>query len=106
MEEMCKDYVFTIAIENTIHDHYFTEKIINPLVYNTIPIYLGCSNIEKYFPNHVIPLTGNVHIDINAIEYILKNPQKFINMHKINIEMVLNKVNLIKNIETLFDIKT
>jgi hypothetical protein len=106
MEEMCKDYVFTIAIENTIHDHYFTEKIINPLVYNTIPIYLGCSNIEKYFPNHVIPLTGNVHIDISAIEYILKNPQKFINMHKINIEMVLNKVNLIKNIDTLFDIKT
>jgi hypothetical protein len=66
---------------------------------------LGCSNIEKYFPNHVIPLTGNVHIDINAIEYILKNPQKFINMHKIDIQMVLSKVNLIKNIENIFEIK-
>ena len=105
MEEMCKDYVFTIAIENTSHDHYFTEKIINPFVYNTIPLYWGCSNVENYFPNHVVPLTGDIHIDLEAIKFILKNPQQFINRHKIDIEMVLNKVNLIKNIEKLFDIK-
>jgi hypothetical protein len=105
MEEMCKDYVFTIAIENTSHDHYFTEKIINPFVYNTIPLYWGCSKIESYFPNHLIPLTGNIHIDIEAIKFILKNPQQFIDRHKIDIEMVLNKVNLIKNVERLFNIK-
>jgi hypothetical protein len=105
MKEMCKDYVFTIAIENTSHDHYFTEKIINPFVYNTIPVYWGCSKVENYFPNHVIPLTGDIHIDMEAIKFILKNPQQFINRHKIDIEMVLNKVNLIKNIENLFDIK-
>ncbi len=105
MEEMCKDYVFTIAIENTIHDHYFTEKIINPLIYNTIPIYLGCSNIENYFPNHSIPLTGNSQIDIQFIDYILRNPQEFINRHKIDIQLVLSKVNLIKNVENLFEIK-
>jgi hypothetical protein len=64
-----------------------------------------CSKIESYFPNHLIPLTGNIHIDIEAIKFILKNPQQFIDRHKIDIEMVLNKVNLIKNVERLFNIK-
>ena len=105
MEEMCKDYVFTIAIENTSHDHYFTEKIINPFVYNTIPLYWGCSTVENYFPNHVIPLTGNINIDLEAIKLVLKNPQQFIDRHKIDIQMVLSKVNLIKNVDKLFDIK-
>ncbi|MFN9907083.1 MAG: glycosyltransferase family 10 domain-containing protein, partial [bacterium] len=64
MEEMCKDYLFTIAIENTSHDHYFTEKIINPFINNTVPIYWGCKKVDEYFPKHVIRLTGNINRDV------------------------------------------
>ena len=102
MEEMCKDYLFTIAIENTSHDHYFTEKIINPIINNTVPLYWGCKKIEQYFPKHTIQLTGNINRDIITIHTVLRNPNKYINEYKIDQEMVLNKVNLVKNIEQIF----
>ena len=102
MEEMCKDYLFTIAIENTSHDHYFTEKIINPIINNTVPLYWGCKKIEQYFPKHTIQLTGNINRDIITIHTVLRNPNKYINEYKIDQEMVLNKVNLVKNMEQIF----
>jgi hypothetical protein len=104
MEEMCKDYLFTIAIENTSHDHYFTEKIINPFINNTIPIYWGCRKVEDYFPKHTIPLLGNVTKDVAIINNILNDPNKYLQEYKIDQEMVLNKVNLVKNIERIFNI--
>ena len=104
MEEMCKDYMFTIAIENTSHEHYFTEKVINPFINNTIPIYWGCKKIEEYFPKHTIPLTGNITRDIITINSVLRNPNKYVSEYKINQEMVLNKVNLVKNIERIFEV--
>ena len=101
MAEMCENYMFTIAIENTSHDHYFTEKIVNPLLYDTIPLYWGCKKIEDYFPNYSIKLTGNINMDIITIGRVLKNPQYFMEKHKSNVEEVLDKVNLIKNVERL-----
>jgi hypothetical protein len=101
MAEMCDNYTFTIAIENTCHDHYFTEKIINPFMYHTIPLYWGCKKIEEYFPNYSIKLTGNINMDIITIGRVLKNPEYFMTKHKVDIEEVLNKVNLIKNVEKL-----
>jgi NAD-dependent dihydropyrimidine dehydrogenase PreA subunit len=101
MAEMCENYMFTIAIENTSHDHYFTEKIVNPLIYDTIPLYWGCKKIEEYFPNYSIKLTGNINMDIITISRVLKNPQYFALKHKSNVEEVLDKVNLIKNVERL-----
>jgi len=103
MEEMCRDYLFTIAIENTSHDHYFTEKIINPLINNTIPLYWGCKKVEEYFPKQAIRLTGNIGKDMNIICDVLKNQNNYISEYKIDQEMVLNKVNLVKNIERIFD---
>ena len=104
MSEMCKEYAFTIAIENTCHDHYFTEKIINPLIYNTIPIYWGCKKIDEYFPRQAIRLTGNINSDIVLIHRVLRNPQYYMNEYKINREAVLEKINLITNIDKIFDI--
>ena len=98
MSEMCENYTFTIAIENTSHDHYFTEKIVNPFMYHTIPLYWGCKKIEDYFPNYSIKLTGNINMDIITIGRVLKNPEYFRIKHKVDIENVLDKVNLINNI--------
>jgi hypothetical protein len=104
MEEMCKDYLFTIAIENTSHDHYFTEKIINPFINNTVPLYWGCKRVEEYFPKHTIRLTGNITRDVIIIHSVLRNPNKYTAEYKIDQEMVLNKVNLVKNIERIFEV--
>jgi hypothetical protein len=104
MGEMCKEYAFTIVIENTTHDHYFTEKLINPLIYNTIPIYWGCKKVDEYFPKHAIRLCGNINSDIILIHRVLRNPLYYMNEYKINRESVLDKVNLITNIDKIFDI--
>lgn len=43
-------YKYSLAFENSCHDNYFTEKIIDCFLSWTKPIYYGCSNISKYFP--------------------------------------------------------
>ena len=90
---------------------YFSEKIINPLLCNTVPIYLGCVNIKKYFPNNtistitstitpIITLTGNLLVDIKLLKLICSNPDKF--LKKIDIEKVKDKINLVKHIKEIF----
>ena len=43
------DSMFHVAIENSKHQNYFTEKIIDAFLTKTIPIYCGCSNIGDFF---------------------------------------------------------
>ena len=44
-----KDYMFSIVIENTKKDYYFSEKLIDCFVTGTIPIYWGCPSIGDFF---------------------------------------------------------
>lgn len=44
-----KDYRFSIVIENSKRDYYFTEKIIDCFKTGTVPIYWGCPSIGDYF---------------------------------------------------------
>lgn len=43
------EFQFSLVIENCRQANYFTEKLMDCLLTKTIPIYYGCSNIEKYF---------------------------------------------------------
>lgn len=60
-EEALEDYMFSVAIENNgfgmASENYFTEKLLDCFATGTIPIYFGCSNIERFFnPDGVIKL--------------------------------------------------
>lgn len=44
-----QDYMFSITIENSQQDTYFTEKIIDCFATKTIPIYWGTKKIVDYF---------------------------------------------------------
>ncbi len=44
-----KDYMFQIAVENMIHDSYFTEKLIDCFATGTIPIYRGTRHVDRHF---------------------------------------------------------
>jgi Glycosyltransferase family 10 (fucosyltransferase) C-term len=74
------DYRFHIAIENFQSPHYFSEKIMDPLICSTVPIYLGCENIDTYFPKSVIHLSGDIQKDMNLLTDICRNPDKYSNI--------------------------
>ena len=93
-------YDFHICIENVQSNHYFSEKIINSLLTCTTPIYLGCKNIDTYFPNNVIKLTGNIGHDMKLLYDICINPNRYKN--QINIVEIERKVSLLHNIEYLY----
>jgi hypothetical protein len=98
--EMLYDYEFTICVENFVSNHYFSEKVIDPLLCNTMPIYLGCTNIESYFPEQTVCLSGELKKDIQLIIHILSHPEKY--RKTIDIPLVKSKVFLLKNIKNLF----
>jgi hypothetical protein len=47
--EGLKDYRFSVCIENTKQDYYFSEKLMDCFLSGTIPIYWGCPSIGKFF---------------------------------------------------------
>ena len=99
--EPYENYDFHIAIENFQSNHYFTEKIMNPLLCNTTPLYLGCHNIDSYFKDQFIPLSGSLENDLMLIQDILRNPDCY--KKKIDIDLVKNKTCLIQNVDRLFN---
>lgn len=42
-------FQFSIILENSQQENYFTEKIIDCLITKTIPLYWGCPNISEFF---------------------------------------------------------
>ena len=98
--EPYETYLFSICIENFKQNHYFSEKIITPILFNCNPIYYGCKNINSYF-NDVICLTENMEYDLNLIFDILKSPLKY--YKKTYNEKNVKTVNLIENVENIFN---
>lgn len=98
--EPYESYDFHICIDDFVSNRYFSDRIINSLLCGTTPIYLGCRNINHYFPKMSIQLTGKVDIDISMLRIILENPSKY--KKNINIEDVKKKVNLLQNLDDVF----
>jgi len=95
-KEPYESYALSICIENYRHPHYFSEKISNCLVYNTTPIYLGCIEIDTYFPGQVIHLTGDIKHDAKMLVDISQNPSLYI--REIKHDDNDNVLNLLKNL--------
>lgn len=63
-------YRYSIIIENDITPYFFTEKITNCFISQTIPVYLGASGINEFFnPDGIITLTVN---SANNIDDVLR----------------------------------
>jgi len=95
-KEPYEAYSLSICIENHRHPHYFSEKISNCFVCNTTPIYLGCTQIETYFPNQVAHLSGNLQEDCALLIEISNNPSNYIREMKPKEND--NVLNLMKNL--------
>ena len=77
--------MFHICVENQKVRHYFTEKLIDPMLTYTIPVYWGCPNIGSYFHtqgmilfdsvDELIPKLNSLTMDDydDMMEYVEKN---------------------------------
>lgn len=97
LNEPYESYKFHIAIENFTTVEYFSEKIINTLLHNTVPLYLGAQNIDKYFKNMYIRLFGDPKKDIEVIKDVLRNPNDYYQKHLKNSTQVEEDMNFFKN---------
>jgi len=93
--EMYNDYMFHICIENFSTPHYFSEKIIDPLLCGNTPIYWGCKNIHSYFGDAMIILSSDVGNDIEMLKQICQNPDEY--RKKLDIDSIKKTIN-IKNV--------
>lgn len=64
-EEGLRPYYFSIAIENSKSDWYFTEKILDCFATRTVPVYWGCPKIGDHFDSRGI-------ISFNSVEELGK----------------------------------
>lgn len=69
--EFCAQYKFNIAIENSSSPGYVTEKIMQPLVVNSMPVYYGDPLIENDFsPDCMVRINSKDDIDRAIAEII------------------------------------
>lgn len=65
-------YKFSVALENSHEKNYISEKFIDCLLTNTVPIYFGCTNIYNYYDDRgYIQLPDIKNLD--EILYIMRN---------------------------------
>ena len=99
-DEPYEDYMYSICIENYRENHYLSEKIMSPILFNCMPVYLGCIKINEYFDD-VLILSGDVDRDIQMLHTILENPTLY--HKKMYNDKNINTVNLLKNINCIFN---
>lgn len=79
--EFIKNYKFVISFENSSHPGYCTEKLIEPMIAGSIPIYWGDPKIGNDFNNKSFINIHEYSSEDEAINYILfliKNPERYL----------------------------
>jgi len=78
--DIIKEYKFMICMENTQVENYWTEKIVNGFLGNTIPIYWGDPNITDIF-----------------------NSKSFININTLGIEKGIERIKELDNNDMMYN---
>ncbi len=73
-----KRYRFSLAIDNSREDYYFTEKLIDCFVTGTVPVYYGCPSISDYFDTRGMILINSADDFSNVVD--LLNDQHYLSM--------------------------
>lgn len=63
-------YRYSLAVENSLYENYFTEKVIDCFLGETVPLYYGCPNFEDFF---LAPPVININVfDPDATIQVIK----------------------------------
>ena len=83
---LLKNYLFTVAIENTFTYDYVTEKLWQPLAAGSVPLYYGAPNIEDWLPctNCIVDLRqfSNPREAAEFVENVSRNATRYAEFHK------------------------
>ena len=92
-------YEYSIAIENSEEKNYITEKFVDCVLCNTIPIYHGAPNItEVYDPRFIRELNLDSPAVIDDLKTIIAEPaprssvNKYIYFNKYNLYTKLKEI--------------
>lgn len=82
------DYKFSVCCENSYQKNYISEKFWDAILTDTIPIYMGCKNINDYIPQECfINLNGLSSTDmVNEISHTYQNSDQIYNEKLIHIK--------------------
>jgi hypothetical protein len=61
---------------------------------------MGCRNIQNYFPDKVIVLSGDLQKDMDLLRNISENPSAY--KKNINVEIIKNRIYLLRNLKEVF----
>jgi len=90
---------FHIVIENVIDNNWFTEKLIDCFQTKTVPIYIGCNNIDKFFDINGMIIVKDLKELVNVCNSL--TPNTYLSMKKfidINYDLSMNYSDFRKNI--------
>lgn len=65
-----RPYQYSVCIENSSRENYFTEKITDCILNKTIPIYWGCSNVGDFYNSKGIIQVRNTDEIIEVINQL------------------------------------
>lgn len=63
-------YRFSIVIENMRENNYFSEKLVDAVLCNTVPIYWGCPNLDRFIDTRGIIQCDSEEAMMNAVSSI------------------------------------
>jgi len=89
-------YNYSIVIENNQEREYFTEKLLDCILCDTIPIYWGCPNIGDYFDINGIIICKNeddIKRAVLKIDEKASQKQKAAMIYNKSIALNLSKLN-------------
>lgn len=86
--EFLEPYKFTIAIENELHPGYTTEKLADPLIKDSVPIYWGNPLVER---------------DFNPKKFIHLRPEEYSGDEETMIQKLVQKVIQVDQDDELYE---
>ena len=104
-------YKYSVAIENTVEDHWVTEKIGDCYTAHTFPFYIGAPNIDDYYNPKSYELLDidDVEKSVGIITNIINDPNHYANhlgfLEESKIDYI-NKHNIIPMVCDFINLKT
>lgn len=105
--EGINSYKFHLCFENSSSNTYWTEKLMDPILGYSLPVYYGCKNIETFFEKGIIKIDlNNFQKSLIEIDNILSNSEFIYEKMKadlvVNRNKILNEYNLISFTSSFF----